>query len=254
MFIILGKTSTRVVLASALIGRVFIMLLYPPLNEVEGEYTGFTLSVHLRIILHVILCVMAGMQRIGNAEIFSALWLKCGYNAEISPYSCPNTPIRIFSAFPPHFFPHFLPYKNAEISPRPCPNTPIRIFSARKMRRSGVRVSIKYISMTARLVTILVKHWSYHSLVLIKPLIWNCNTVKFLYNDLSDGQQCTKITLVHEKTVAQLDNMVAQGKWSQMHVLLFLMMSHWELFRLNCNRGTALSGGGSTSDKRVTSH
>ena len=103
MFIILGKTSTRVVLASALIGRVFIMLLYPPLNEVEGEYTGFTLSVHLRIILHVILCVMAGMQRIGNAEIFSALWLKCGYNAEISPYSCPNTPIRIFSAFPPHF-------------------------------------------------------------------------------------------------------------------------------------------------------
>ena len=86
------------------IGRVFIMLLYPPLNEVEGGYTGFTLSVRLRIILHVILRVMAGMRRIGNAEIFSALWLKCGYNAEISPYSCPNTPIRIFSAFPPHFF------------------------------------------------------------------------------------------------------------------------------------------------------
>ena len=69
---------------------------------------------------------MAWMRRIGNAEIFSALWLKCGYNTEISPYSCPNTPIRIFSAFPLHFF----PYKNAEISPRSCPNTPIRIFSA----------------------------------------------------------------------------------------------------------------------------
>ena len=97
-------------------------------------------------------------------RVISALWLKCGYNAEISPYSCPNTPIRIFSAFPPHFFPyknaeisprscpntpirifsafppHFFPYKNAEISPRSCPNTPIHIFSARKMRRSGVRV------------------------------------------------------------------------------------------------------------------
>ena len=52
-------------------------------------------SVRLRIILHVILRIMAGMRRIGNAEIFSALWLKCGYNAEISPYSCPNTPIRV---------------------------------------------------------------------------------------------------------------------------------------------------------------
>ena len=100
-------------------------------------------------------------------RVISALWLKCGYNAEISPYSCPNTPICIFSAFPPHFFsilesgdfsaflseyshphflcissaffPHLFPYKNAEISPRSCPNTPIRIFSARKMRRSGVR-------------------------------------------------------------------------------------------------------------------
>ena len=92
-------------------------------------------SVRLRIILHVILRIMAGMRRIGNAEIFSALWLKCGYNAEISPYSCPNTPIRIFSAFPPHFF----PYKNAEISSRSCPNTPIRIFSAKKMQRSGVQ-------------------------------------------------------------------------------------------------------------------
>ena len=92
-------------------------------------------SVRLRIILHVIIRIMAGMRRIGNAEIFSALWLKCGYNAEISPYSCPNTPIRIFSAFPPHSF----PYKNVEISPRSCPNTPIRIFSARKMQRSGVR-------------------------------------------------------------------------------------------------------------------
>ena len=68
-------------------------------------------------------------------RFISALWLKCRYNAEISPYSCPNTPIRIFSAFPPHFF----PYKNAEISSRSCPNTPIRIFSARKIQRSGVR-------------------------------------------------------------------------------------------------------------------
>ena len=59
-------------------------------------------------------------------RVISVLWLKRGYNAEISPHSCPNTPIRIFSAFPPHFF----PYKNAEISPRSCPNTPIRIFSA----------------------------------------------------------------------------------------------------------------------------
>ena len=58
-------------------------------------------------------------------RVISVLWLKCGNNAEISPHSCPNTPIRIFSAFPLHFF----PYKNAEISPRSCPNTPIRIFS-----------------------------------------------------------------------------------------------------------------------------
>ena len=119
-------------------------------------------SVRLRIILHVILRIMAGMRRIGNAEIFSTLWLKCGYNAEISPYSCANTPIRIFSAFPPHSFPyknaeisprscpntpirifsafppHFFPY-NAEISSHSCPNTPIRIFSARKMQKSGVQ-------------------------------------------------------------------------------------------------------------------
>ena len=153
------------------IGRVFIMLLYPPLNEVEGGYTGFTLSVRLRIILHVVLHVMAGMRRIGNAEIFSALSPRYGWNAEImrrflripvrilpsafSPHflriffhigTRRNTrrflrvPVRILpSAFSPHFFPHFLPYKNAEISPRSCPNTPIRIFSARKMRRSGVR-------------------------------------------------------------------------------------------------------------------
>ena len=59
-------------------------------------------------------------------RVISALWLKCWYNAEISPYSSPNTPIRIFSAFPPHFF----PYNNAEISPRSCPNTPICIFAA----------------------------------------------------------------------------------------------------------------------------
>ena len=63
-------------------------------------------------------------------RVISALWLKCGDNAEISPYSCPNTPIRIFSAFPPHFFPYRNAEKYAEISPRSCPNTPIRIFSA----------------------------------------------------------------------------------------------------------------------------
>ena len=95
-----------------------------------------------------ILRIMAGMRRIGNAEMFYALstcydWnadimqrflripvriLPSAFsphffphkNAEISPHSCPNTPIRISSTFPPHFF----PYKNAEISPRSCPNTP----------------------------------------------------------------------------------------------------------------------------------
>ena len=106
-------------------------------------------SVRLRIILHVFLRIMAGMRRIGNVEIFSTLWLKCGYNAEISPYSCPNTPICIFSAFPQHFFhirtwrflrvpvqilpsafplhffPIFFPYKNAEISLHSCPKTPV---------------------------------------------------------------------------------------------------------------------------------
>ena len=65
------------------IGRVFIMLLYPPLNEVEGGYTGFTLSVRLRIILHVILRIMAGMRRIGNADIFSAFSPSYGWNADI---------------------------------------------------------------------------------------------------------------------------------------------------------------------------
>ena len=106
------------------IGRVFIMLLYPPLNEVEGGYTGFTLSVRLRIILHVVLRVMAEMRRIGNAEIFSALWLKCGdFSVFLSEYSHPHflriffhigtrrntrrflrVPVRILpSAFSPHF-------------------------------------------------------------------------------------------------------------------------------------------------------
>ena len=37
----------------------------------------------------------------------SVLGMKCGYNAEISPHSCPNTPIHIFAVFPPHYFPHF---------------------------------------------------------------------------------------------------------------------------------------------------
>ena len=79
--------------------------------------------------------------------LFSALWLGCGelwmrkysprygWNADIM-WKFLRIPVRILpSAFSPHFF----PYKNAEISPRSCPNTPIRIFSARKMRRSGVR-------------------------------------------------------------------------------------------------------------------
>ena len=145
-----------------------IMLLYPPLNEVESGYTGFTLSV--RPSPHCSPCYSphygwdAENWECGNIlRVISALRLKCGYNVEISPYSWPNTPIRIFSAFPLHFFPnknaqisprscpntpicifsafppHFFPYKNAEISSRSCPNTPIRIFSARKMQRSGVR-------------------------------------------------------------------------------------------------------------------
>ena len=111
------------------IGRVFIMLLYPPLNEVEGGYTGFTLSVHPSVsaLFSMLFSALYGWDaenwECGNIlRVISVLWLKCGYNADISPYSCPNTPIRIFSAFPP--------YKNAEISPRSCPNTPIRIFSA----------------------------------------------------------------------------------------------------------------------------
>ena len=147
-------------------GRVFIMLLYPPLNGVEGGYTGFTLSVPPSV------SPLFSM-------LFSALWLGCrelgmrkyspryGWNADImrrflripvrilpsafSPHFLRiffhirtrrflRVPVRILpSAFSPHFFPHFFPYKNAEISPRSCPNTPIRIFSARKMRRSGVR-------------------------------------------------------------------------------------------------------------------
>ena len=53
-----------------------------------------------------------------------------------------RVPVRILpSAFSTHFLRIFLPYKNAEISPRSCPNTPIRIFSARRMRRSGVGAS-----------------------------------------------------------------------------------------------------------------
>ena len=47
------------------IGRVFIMLLYPPLNEVEGGYTGFTLSVRPSV------SALFSMS-------FSALWLGCG--------------------------------------------------------------------------------------------------------------------------------------------------------------------------------
>ena len=49
------------------IGRVFIMLLYPPLNEVEDGYTctDFTLSVRLSV------SALFSM-------LFSALWLGCG--------------------------------------------------------------------------------------------------------------------------------------------------------------------------------
>ena len=120
-------------------------------------------SVRLRIILHVILRITAGMRRIGNAEIFSALSPHYGWNADIMRRFL-RIPVRILpSAFSPHFLrilfhirtrrflrvpvrilpsafsPHFYPYKNAEISLRSCPNTPIRIFSARKTQRSGVR-------------------------------------------------------------------------------------------------------------------
>ena len=83
-------------------------------------------SVRLRIILHVILRIMAWMRRIGNAEIFSALSPRYGWNADIMRRFL-RIPVRILpSAFSPHFF----PYKNTEISPRSCPHTPIRIFSA----------------------------------------------------------------------------------------------------------------------------
>ena len=46
-------------------GRVFIMLLYPLLNGVEGGYTGFTLSVPPSV------SALFSM-------LFSALWLGCG--------------------------------------------------------------------------------------------------------------------------------------------------------------------------------
>ena len=135
------------------IGIVFIMLLYPPLNEVEGGYVGFTLSVRPSV------SALFSM-------FFSALWLGCGelgmrkysprygWNADImrrflripvrilpsafSPHFLSifshirmrrflSVPVRIFpSAFPPHFFPHFFPYKNAEITLRSCLNTPLR--------------------------------------------------------------------------------------------------------------------------------
>ena len=111
------------------IGRVFIMLLYPPLNEVEGGYTGFTLSVRPSV------STLFSM-------LFSALWLGCrelgmrkyspryGWNADIMRRFL-RIPVRILpSAFSPHFLRIFFPYKNAEISPRSCPNTAIRIFSA----------------------------------------------------------------------------------------------------------------------------
>ena len=60
-------------------------------------------SVRLRIILHVILRIMAGMRRIGNAEIFSALSPRYGWNADIMRRFL-RIPVRILpSAFSPHF-------------------------------------------------------------------------------------------------------------------------------------------------------
>ena len=53
-----------------------------------------------------------------------------GWNAEIMRRFL-RIPVRILpSAFSPHFFPYRNAEKYAEISPRSCPNTPIRIFSA----------------------------------------------------------------------------------------------------------------------------
>ena len=83
-------------------GRVFIMLLYMELK------VGILVSPcpSLRPSPHYSPCYSphygldAENWECGNIlRVISALWLKCGYNAEISPYSCPNTPIRIFSAF-----------------------------------------------------------------------------------------------------------------------------------------------------------
>ena len=93
------------------IGRVFIMLLYPPLNEVEEGYTGCTLSVFPSVSALFSTCYSphygwdAENWECGDIlRVISVLWLKCGYNAEISPHSCQNTPIRIFYTFPSHFF------------------------------------------------------------------------------------------------------------------------------------------------------
>ena len=82
-----------------------------------------------------ILRVIAGTRRFENAEIFSTLSPCYDWNADIMRRFI-RIPVQIL---PSTFSPHFFPYKNAEISPRSCPNTPIRIFSARKIRRSGVR-------------------------------------------------------------------------------------------------------------------
>ena len=134
-------------------------------------------------IMRRILCIMAGMRRIGNAEMFSALSPCYGWNADIMQrFLC--IPVRILpsafsphffhirmrrffrvpvwilpSTFPPHFFLHSFPYKNAEFSPRSCPNTPICIFSVRKMRRSGVRA--------LNTVVILTTIWYISSFLLI---------------------------------------------------------------------------------------
>ena len=108
------------------IGRVFIMLLYPPLNKSKvGILVSPCPSVSTLF-----------------SMLFSALWLGCGelgmrkYSprylrvmAEMRRFL--RIPVRILpSAFPPHFFPYRNAEKYAEISPRSCLNTPIRIFSA----------------------------------------------------------------------------------------------------------------------------
>ena len=98
-------------------------------------------SVRLRIILHVILRIMAGMRRIGNAEILSALSPRYGWNADIMRRFL-RIPVQILpSAFSPHFLRIFF-----HIRMRRFLRVPVRIlpsaFSPQgkcRMQRSGVR-------------------------------------------------------------------------------------------------------------------